>query len=66
MFKKVKDEKLLKLQDHNMNEALSKITEINPATGEPETFIDEDEIIDILIQLKTSQVEKLGVLIANP
>jgi hypothetical protein len=32
-----------------MNEALSKITEINPETGSPETLIDEDEVIDILI-----------------
>jgi hypothetical protein len=49
MFKKVKDERLLKLQDNNMNEALFKITEINPETGAPENLIDEDEMIDILI-----------------
>lgn len=33
-----------------MSEALSKIVEVNPMTGAPESLIDEDEIIDILIQ----------------
>jgi hypothetical protein len=54
MFKKVKDEKLLKLQEHNMTDALQKITEINPDTGIPESLIDEDEMIDILIEQKTA------------
>jgi hypothetical protein len=36
MFKKVKDEKLLKLQEQNMTDALTKITEINPDTGTSE------------------------------
>ena len=49
-----------------MNEALSKITEINPITGAPETTIDEDEIIDILISLKTKQVDQLGVASSKP
>lgn len=46
-----------------MNEALSKITEkMNPASvaeggSSMESVIDEDEIIDILIALKTQQVE---------
>jgi hypothetical protein len=52
MFKKVKDEKLLKLQEQNMTDALTKITEINPDTGTPENLIDEDEVIDILIVQK--------------
>ncbi len=38
-----------------MSDALSKITQINPATGAPESIIDEDEIIDILIQQKSLQ-----------
>jgi hypothetical protein len=53
MFKKVKDEKLLKVQENNMSEALSKITKVNPITGVPESLIDEDEVIDLLIVLKT-------------
>ena len=59
MFKKVKDEKLLKIQEQNMNEALSKITEkMNPQSvaeggSSMESVIDEDEVIDILISLKT-------------
>jgi hypothetical protein len=59
MFKKVKDEKLLKLQENNMNEALSKITEINPDTGVPENLIDEDEMIDILIEQKSGNLDLL-------
>jgi len=53
MFKKVKDEKLLKIQENNMSEALSKIIEVDPNTGAlPESLIDEDEIIDLLINMK--------------
>lgn len=46
MYKKIKDEKLLKIQENNMTEALSKLEQedIN------EALIDEDEIIDILIK----------------
>ena len=32
-----------------MSEALSKITQVNPVTGVPESLIDEDEVIDLLI-----------------
>jgi hypothetical protein len=53
LFKKVKDEKLLKIQENNMSEALSKITKVNPITGVPESLIDEDEVIDLLIVFKT-------------
>lgn len=42
-----------------MSEALNKITQVNPSTGSHESLIDEDEIIDILIQLKTHQVEQI-------
>jgi hypothetical protein len=40
-----------------MSEALSKIIEVDPNTGAlPESLIDEDEIIDILISVKQQQV----------
>ena len=43
-----------------MSEALSKITQVNPITGVPESLIDEDEVIDYLIQQKTNQVKNNG------
>ena len=42
-----------------MNEALSKITEINPDTGVPESLIDEDEMIDLLILQKSTNLDNL-------
>ena len=42
-----------------MTDALSKIADLNAAAGAPENIIDEDEVIDILIELKTQQVEEL-------
>jgi len=44
MFKKVKDEKLLKIQEQNMTDALSKLD-----TSQQDPLVDEDEVIEILI-----------------
>ena len=43
-----------------MSEALSKITQVNPITGVPESLIDEDEVIEYLILQKTVQVKNNG------
>lgn len=51
MFKKIKDEKLLKIQESNMTEALSKIDQ----ESQHEALIDEDEIIELLINQKTHE-----------
>jgi hypothetical protein len=33
---------------------------VNPVTGEPESLIDEDEVIDLLITQKTLQIQSNG------
>lgn len=57
MFKKVKDDKLQRMQEPSMQDALSKISKTSQSL-DTETAIDEDEIIDILIQVKQQQVDK--------
>ena len=52
MYKKIKDEKLLKIQESNMSEALQKLDK-----SANENLIDEDEIIEILIAMKAQQLQ---------
>lgn len=66
MYKKVKDDKLQKLQDQNMNEALHKINQAASGTIVPETLIDEDEVIDILIEIKSRQVGQIVATLKKP
>ena len=52
MYKKIKDEQLLKIQESNMSEALQKLDK-----SANENLIDEDEIIEILIAMKAQQLQ---------
>ena len=52
MYKKIKDEKILKIQESNMSEALQKLDK-----SANENLIDEDEIIEILIAMKAQQLQ---------